>query len=170
MAKLGGESTELLQISDDERARAARTAMLFTEEDLTRFLQIMLRSFDEMNYRQEPRFHLELGLLKLVHTQRLIPLEQLLSQMPGGAGNASRDRYRRRHALPRPQVPSASPAPLQRTAAPQQPRHRAASSAPRLLAADRSPRPRRQRSPPSRPSSPTRAANPDHPALHTAAL
>src|SRR3981189_3157603 len=40
MAKLGGETTELLQISTDERARAARTAMLFSEEDLTRFLQV----------------------------------------------------------------------------------------------------------------------------------
>ena len=90
MAKLGGESTELLQISADERARVARTAMLFAEEDLTRFLQIMLRSFDEMNYRQEPRFHLELGLLKLVHTQRLIPLEQLMSQLPGGGAIAQR--------------------------------------------------------------------------------
>jgi DNA polymerase-3 subunit gamma/tau len=84
MSKLGGESTELLQISGDERARVARSAMLFSEEDLARFLQIMLRSFDDLNYRQEPRFHLELGLLKLVHTQRLIPLEQLLSQLPGG--------------------------------------------------------------------------------------
>src|ERR1700747_356529 len=81
MAKLGGESTELPQISGDERARVARTALLFSEEDLARFLQIMLRSFDELNYRQEPRFHLELGLLKLVHTQRLIPLEQILSQL-----------------------------------------------------------------------------------------
>ncbi len=32
MAKLGGEQTELLQISADERARATRTALLFTEE------------------------------------------------------------------------------------------------------------------------------------------
>ncbi len=85
MAKLGGEATDLLQISADERARAARTAMLFTEEDLTRFLQVMLRTFDELNYRQEPRFHLELGLLKLVHMQRLIPLEQLMSQLPAAA-------------------------------------------------------------------------------------
>jgi DNA polymerase-3 subunit gamma/tau len=90
MAKLGGESTELLQISQDERARAVRSSMLFAEEDLARFLQIMLRAFDEMNYRQEPRFHLELGLLKLVHTQRLIPLEQLMSQLPAGASAASR--------------------------------------------------------------------------------
>jgi len=86
MAKLGGEQTELLQISGDERARSTRSAMLFSEEDLTRNLQIMLRTFDDLNYRQEQRFHLELGLLKLVHAQRLLPLEELLSVIAGGAG------------------------------------------------------------------------------------
>jgi DNA polymerase-3 subunit gamma/tau len=86
MARIAGESTELLQISADERARVARSAVLFSEEDLTRFLQVMLRTFDELNYRQEQRFHLELGLVKLVHLQRLIPVEELLSQLPGGGG------------------------------------------------------------------------------------
>jgi len=86
MAKLGGEQTELLQISADERARAARTALLFTEEELTRNLQIVLRTFDDLNYRQEQRFHLELGLLKLIHAQRLLPIEELLSGAAGGAG------------------------------------------------------------------------------------
>jgi len=86
MAKLGGEQTELLQISGDERARAARTALLFTEEELTRNLQIVLRTFDDLNYRQEQRFHLELGLLKLVHAQRLLPLEELLSGAAAGGG------------------------------------------------------------------------------------
>jgi DNA polymerase III subunit gamma/tau len=86
MAKLGGEQTELLQISADERARAARTALLFTEEELTRNLQIALRTFDDLNYRQEQRFHLELGLLKLIHAQRLLPIEELLSGIAGGTG------------------------------------------------------------------------------------
>ena len=85
MARLGGEQTELLQISADERARAARTAMLFTEEELTRNLQIVLRTFDDLNFRQEQRFHLELGLLKLIHAQRLLPIEELLSAVAGGA-------------------------------------------------------------------------------------
>ena len=84
MAKLGGEQTELLQISADERARAARTALLFGEEEITRNLQIMLRTFDDLNYRQEQRFHLELGLMKLVHAQRLLPLEELLSSVASG--------------------------------------------------------------------------------------
>jgi len=86
MAKLGGEQTQLLQISTDERSRAARTALLFSEEELTRNLQIVLRTFDDLNYRQEQRFHLELGLLKLIHAQRLLPIEELLSGVAGGAG------------------------------------------------------------------------------------
>ncbi|MGB7168128.1 MAG: DNA polymerase III subunit gamma/tau, partial [Acidobacteriaceae bacterium] len=89
MARIGGENTDLLQISADERARAARSAMLFSEEDLTRFLQVMLRTFDELNYRQEQRFHLELGLVKLVHLQRLLPVEELLSQLPGGGASSA---------------------------------------------------------------------------------
>ena len=79
MAKLGGENTALLEIAQDERARATRTATLFTEEELTRNLQIALRTFDELNYRQEQRFHLELGLLKLIQAQRLLPMEEILS-------------------------------------------------------------------------------------------
>src|SRR6201997_1396591 len=84
MAKLGGEQTELLQISADERARAARSALLFGEEEITRNLQIMLRTFDDLNYRQEQRFHLELGMMKLVHAQRLLPLEEFLSGVASG--------------------------------------------------------------------------------------
>jgi DNA polymerase-3 subunit gamma/tau len=89
MAKLGGEQTELLQISADERARAARTALLFTEEEITRDLQIVLRTFDDLNYRQEQRLHLELGLLKLIHAQRLLPIEELLSGVAGGTASRS---------------------------------------------------------------------------------
>src|SRR6516164_5117514 len=79
VAKVAGSDSPLLQISSDERARVTRVAADFSEEDLTRFLQIMLRTHSDLGYKQEQRFHLELGLLKLVHAQRLLPLEQLLS-------------------------------------------------------------------------------------------
>jgi len=112
MSKLGGEQTELLQISGDERARAARTALLFTEEELTRNLQIVLRTFDDLNYRQEQRFHLELGLLKLIHAQRLLPLEELLSGAVGGAGTRTAAASPRPVAQPvRPVVPAPKPTP-----------------------------------------------------------
>jgi len=85
VAKIAGKDSSLLQISDDERGRAARIADLFSEEDLARHLQIMLRTHGELGYRQDQRFHLELGLLKMAHAQRLLPLEQLLSDVTPSA-------------------------------------------------------------------------------------
>jgi DNA polymerase-3 subunit gamma/tau len=82
VAKVAGKDTSLLQISRDEAERVARVARNFSEEDLTRFLQIMLRTHSELGYKHEQRFHLELGLLKLVHAQRLLPMEQILSGEP----------------------------------------------------------------------------------------
>jgi DNA polymerase-3 subunit gamma/tau len=79
VAKVAGSDSQVLQISTDERARVARVAERFSEEDLSRFMQIMLRTHGELGYKQEQRFLLELGLLKLVHAQRLLPLEELLS-------------------------------------------------------------------------------------------
>jgi DNA polymerase-3 subunit gamma/tau len=86
VAKVAGAGSQLLQISSDERARVARVAELFSEEDLARYLQILLRTHSELGYKQEQRFHLELGLLKMAHAQRLLPLEQLLSEAAGGSG------------------------------------------------------------------------------------
>jgi DNA polymerase-3 subunit gamma/tau len=79
IAKISGKDSSLLQISSDERERVATVAEWFSEEDLTRFLQIMLRTHGDVSYKSEQRFHLELGVLKMVHAQRLLPLEQLLS-------------------------------------------------------------------------------------------
>ena len=83
VAKVAGKDSSLLQISSDERERVERVAQLFEEEDLTRHLQIMLRTHGELGYKQEQRFHLELGLLKMAHAQRLLPIEQLLSEVAG---------------------------------------------------------------------------------------
>jgi len=89
VAKVSGSDSEVLQISADERARVARVAEPFSEEDLSRFMQIMLRTHSELGYKQEQRFHLELGLLKLVHAQRLLPLEELMSGEAAQGGGAT---------------------------------------------------------------------------------
>ncbi len=113
MARIGGESTELLQISPDERARAAASALLFGEDELTRFLQIMLRTFDDLGYRQEQRFHLELGMLKLVQLQRLLPVEETLSQLGAQPGASARPAQ----AVPK-SAPRATPPQPEKPAAP----------------------------------------------------
>src|ERR1700733_15091313 len=64
VAKIAGKDSPLLQVSSDERARVARIAELFSEEELARHLQIMLRTHGELGYRQ---------------AQRLLPIKQLLS-------------------------------------------------------------------------------------------
>ena len=92
VAKVSGRDSAVLQVSSDERNRLGRVAEQFSEEDLARFLQIMLRTFDDVGYRQEQRFHLELGVLKMVHAQRLLPLEQVLSQMAAGGPPAAAGR------------------------------------------------------------------------------
>jgi DNA polymerase-3 subunit gamma/tau len=100
VAKIAGKDSGLLQISSDERARVSRIAELFSEEDLTRHLQIMLRTHGELGYRQEQRFHLELGLLKMAHAQRLLPIEQLLSDAAASASGPARTTPRPVLALP----------------------------------------------------------------------
>jgi DNA polymerase-3 subunit gamma/tau len=90
VAKIAGKDSSLLQISSEERERVERVAKLFGEEDLTRHLQIMLRTHGELGYKQEQRFHLELGLLKMAHAQRLLPIEQLLSDV-AASSNATGD-------------------------------------------------------------------------------
>ncbi|MGA8762236.1 MAG: hypothetical protein WB562_05025, partial [Candidatus Sulfotelmatobacter sp.] len=89
VAKIAGGDSSLLQISSEERERATRVAELFGEEDLTRHLQIMLRTHGELGYKQEQRFHLELGLLKMAHAQRLLPIEQLLSDAAASSSLSS---------------------------------------------------------------------------------
>ncbi|HVP44394.1 MAG TPA: DNA polymerase III subunit gamma/tau [Terriglobales bacterium] len=103
VAKIAGQDSPLLQISSDERARVGRVAELFSEEDLARFLQILLRTHSELGYRQEQRFHLELGLLKMVHAQRLLPIEEILS---GATTATERRSSEARPAVASPFVPA----------------------------------------------------------------
>jgi DNA polymerase-3 subunit gamma/tau len=80
----GAEST-LLQVPNDQRQQIGEMVGRFSEEDLSRFFNILLRAESEMRYALAPRFHLELALMKMVHARRLASLETLLSGL-GGAG------------------------------------------------------------------------------------
>jgi DNA polymerase-3 subunit gamma/tau len=81
VAKSCGAESPLVQVASEERARLAELAQLFGEEDLARFFNLLLRTESEMRYSLQPRFHLELGLMKLMHARRLASLEVLLAQL-----------------------------------------------------------------------------------------
>jgi DNA polymerase-3 subunit gamma/tau len=146
VAKIAGSDSSLLQISADERARVSRVAELFSEEDLARHLQIMLRTHAELGYRQEQRFHLELGLLKMAHALRLLPIEQLLSEAvaSGPSGKpatppAARTSGRSPEPQARPSNVSPFAADTARKGTPELSSDSAASSGPRLVAAHAAP-------------------------------
>jgi DNA polymerase III subunit gamma/tau len=102
VAKVAGNDSPLLQVSSDERTRVGRVAALFSEEDLTRFLNILLRTHGDVSYKQDQRFHLELGLLKMVHAQRLLPVEQILSgvELPKSSATPARSTAPARNSEP----------------------------------------------------------------------
>jgi DNA polymerase-3 subunit gamma/tau len=82
VAKITGGNTRLIAASAREQQELAETAAAFTEEDLTRYLQISLDLFKDMQTALQPRLHLEIGLLRLVHAGRLLPIEEAIAQMP----------------------------------------------------------------------------------------
>ena len=105
VAKVAGNDSPLLQVSLDERQRVGRVAAMFSEEDLTRFLNILLRTHGDVSYKQDQRFHLELGLLKMVHAQRLLPVEQILSGVVLEPSKSATAPSSRASSSPRPSEP-----------------------------------------------------------------
>jgi DNA polymerase-3 subunit gamma/tau len=83
-----GANSELVAAPAEEQARLAEQAARFSEEDLTRFFNILLITDDDLRRKPDPRLHLELGLLKLVNAQRLAPLEEILADLRGGNAGA----------------------------------------------------------------------------------
>jgi len=107
VTRISGADTRLVAASAAERQKLAEIAAQFSEEDLSRYLQLSLDLFRDLQFSLQPRFHLEIGLVRLVQAGRLLPIEEALAQLGGAAGTA-RDRG------PRP-APKAVPPPPPRT-------------------------------------------------------
>src|SRR5271168_64383 len=85
IARVCGADSDLVAATPDQRPGLAKAAELFSEEDLTRFFQILLQTDDDLRRKPDPRVHLEMGLLRLVNAARLAPLEELLTEARAGA-------------------------------------------------------------------------------------
>src|SRR6202051_4758169 len=86
IAKVCGADSDLIAATADQRPRLAEAAALFSEEDLTRFFQILLETDDDLRRKSDERVHLEMGLLRLINAARLAPLEELLTEIKSGTG------------------------------------------------------------------------------------
>src|SRR5271154_587914 len=89
IARVCGADSELIAATPDQRPALARAAAEFSEEDLTRFFQILLQTDEDLRRKPDPRVHLEMGLLRLVNAARLAPLEELLSESRTNSGGSA---------------------------------------------------------------------------------
>jgi len=85
IARVCGADSDLIAATPDQRPALERAAAQFSEEDLTRFFQILLQTDEDLRRKPDPRVHLEMGLLRLINAARLAPLEELLAEVRSGA-------------------------------------------------------------------------------------
>ena len=89
IARVCGADSDLIAATAEQRPGLAKAAALFSEEDLTRYFQILLHTDDDLRRKMDPRVHLEMGLLRLVNAARLAPLEELLGEVRGSGNSGS---------------------------------------------------------------------------------
>jgi DNA polymerase-3 subunit gamma/tau len=87
VVKISKGVTKLVAASPPEQETLGKVAAQFTEEDLTRYLRLTLDLFKDLQSSLQPRLHLELGLLRLVHAGKLQSIEEAIAGI-GGAGAA----------------------------------------------------------------------------------
>ena len=99
-----------------EQERLAEFAGRFSEEDLLRSLDVLTKIEEGLRWSPEPRFHLEMALLRLVEMPRLAAFDRLLEQLdqpepatpaPAGGGSVPPPAKPR---LPDPPPPPEAPA------------------------------------------------------------
>jgi DNA polymerase III subunit gamma/tau len=115
VARVAGADSDLIAAPAEERPALAAAAAQFSEEDLTRYFQILMATDDDLRRRPDPRLHLELGLLRMVNAARLAPLEELLAELSGPAGA---------------RAPRTAPSPAPRASSPPRAEAAAAGAAP----------------------------------------
>ncbi len=113
IARVCGADSDLIAATPDQRPALAKAAAQFSEEDLTRFFQILLQTDDDLRRKPDPRVHLEMGLLRLINASRLAPLEELLAELKSGGTGSRASTGMARSAAP--EITSA-PAPAPRSA------------------------------------------------------
>ncbi|HEY0005831.1 MAG TPA: DNA polymerase III subunit gamma/tau [Pyrinomonadaceae bacterium] len=81
VAKVSGETTELLESSAADRRELVRQAADFSESDLVRFFHSLSETENRLRTAAHPRYQLEVGLVKLMEMRRLAPLNQLIERI-----------------------------------------------------------------------------------------
>jgi DNA polymerase-3 subunit gamma/tau len=112
VARVCGADSELIAAPADQRPHLQKAAESFSEEDLTRFFQILLHTDDDLRRKPDARLHLEMGLLRMVNAARLAPLEEILAELEGGTPSTAPARSASSAPQTPPPARNSAPAPL----------------------------------------------------------
>jgi len=75
--------------AESERDRMKALAQRFSREDLLRSFDVLSKAEYEIRNAVQPRYHLEMALLRWIHLRKLVPLTELMAGMAGGAGGSA---------------------------------------------------------------------------------
>ena len=96
-----------------ERTRIVALAPRFSSEDLMRAFEVLTRAEYEIRGSTQPRYHLEMALLRWIHLRKLVPLSDLIQGLEKGAPAVPRSGP----AATAPSRPAFAPAPAAATSA-----------------------------------------------------
>ncbi len=71
--------------ADGERDRITALAESFSAEDLMRAFDVLTKAEFEIRGAAQPRYHLEMALLRWIHLRKLVPLSDLIEGLDRGA-------------------------------------------------------------------------------------
>jgi DNA polymerase-3 subunit gamma/tau len=81
VAKVSGETAELLDTAATDRRELMRQANGFSESDLVRFFHSLTETENNLRMAAHPRYQLEVGLVKLMDMRRVVPLNNLIERL-----------------------------------------------------------------------------------------
>jgi len=79
--KMTGETENLLDTTVLSRAELEENSAPFTESDLIRFFNSLSETESKLREATEPRYVLEIGLVKLIEMRRVAPIEKILERL-----------------------------------------------------------------------------------------
>ena len=95
--------------AEGEQEQLKALAAQFSREDLMRAFDVLAKGESELRNSMQPRFHLEMTLLRWIHLRQLVPLSDLIDGLEKGAPASRASAPARPAAPPRP-TPPAPPA------------------------------------------------------------
>ena len=106
--------------AEAERDRLKALAAKYSVEDLMRAFDVLTKAEFDIRVSANPRYHLEMALLRWIHLRKLVPISELIEQTErAGPKPALSERQRAEgpRPAPRPAAPVARPAPVNAPAA-----------------------------------------------------